>query len=85
MRRIACAGRHAERARRLGLAAVDRLDAAAVDLGRERRRVQRDAERRRGQRADLERQQDRQRVVEPEDLHQHRRVAEELDEGRRRQ
>jgi hypothetical protein len=36
------------------------------------------------QRTDRERHQDRQGEVEPDDLHQHRRVAEEFDERRRR-
>jgi hypothetical protein len=64
---------------------LDRLDPAAEDLAREGRRVERYAERRRRELADFERQQDRQREIEPEDLDQDRRVAEELDEGTGRQ
>jgi len=75
--------RHAERGAGLRLAAIDRDDAAADDLRIERAAIKRQRQRRRRDRRHLDAGQDRQRVIEPNELHQDRRAAKRLDEGER--
>ena len=75
--RSVCVGAHAERARRLGLAARDREQRAAIDLGLVRAVVEAEAEDRGLHRAEAVVR--REAVVEDEQLQQHRRAAEQLD------
>ena len=71
-------GRHPQGRRRDTLATIDREDAAADDLGRESRLVQREAERR-GDEAVQAQPGRRQRVEQEDELQDQRRAAEEPD------
>ena len=72
--------RHADGARAVPLAALDRQDAGAEHLGKERRRLDREGDARGHERRHLDAGDQRQREEEPEQLDQRRRGAEHLDD-----
>lgn len=66
------------------LHALDRVDPAPDDLGIKRAGVERQHQRRCDLGRDIDAANDRQRVIEPDDLCGERRVAKDLDVGDRR-